>query len=100
MNCRDGGDHRTREGGSTSRVLLSFVCAPKKSSSQKSNFFLALPKNKHGNIRSITSQLMFLVLVVESLIVSEWSANEQGVVSIGGPLMLSRGGQSARNKMK
>ena len=34
---------------------------------------------------------MFLVLVVESLVVSEWSANEQGVVSIGGPLMLPRG---------
>ena len=84
------GDHRTREGGSASRVLLSFACAPKKSSSQKSNYFVALPKKQTWNIRSITSQLMFLVLVVESLIVSEWSANEQGVVSIGGPLMLSR----------
>ena len=39
-------DHRTREGGSTSRVLLSFACAPKKSSSQKSNCFLALPKKQ------------------------------------------------------
>ena len=43
---------------------------------------------------------MFLVLEVESLIVSEWSATEQGFVSIGGPLMLWRWGQSARHKMK
>ena len=74
---------------------LSFACTSKKSSAPKSNNFSALQKKQTLEYRqyllNIMSQLMFLVFEVESLIVSEWSATEQGFVSIGGPLMLSRG---------
>ena len=76
-----GGDQRTREGGSTSRVPLSFACTSNKSSAPKSNNFSALQKKQTLEHRqyllNIISQLMFLVLDVEPQIVSEWSATEQ-----------------------